>query len=108
MAIRRLGLLMADITIPGFGARPSRWRTDWTRVGALLTQRRWLLPFTMLFALGLSAAEVRSEYLQKRCDSPLGRLAVKAKLDLYYSNCQCMRHALDFSDPCNSMYLPMM
>ena len=99
---------MADITVPGFGTRRSRWRTDWTRVGVLLTQRRWLLLFTMLFALGWIAAEVRSEYLQKRCDSPLGRLAVKAKLDLYYSNCHCMKHALDFSDPCNSMYPPML
>jgi len=98
---------MADITIPGFGARRSRWRTDSTRVGVLLTKCRWFLLFTMLFALGWSAVEVRSEYLQKRCDSPLGRLAVKAKVDLYYSNCQCMKHALDFSDPCNSMYLPM-
>jgi hypothetical protein len=98
---------MADITIPGFGARHPHWRTDRTRVGVLLTQRRWLLLFMMLFALGWSAAEVRSEYLQKRCDSPLGRLAVKAKVDLYYSNCQCMKHALDFRDPCNSMYFPL-
>jgi hypothetical protein len=108
MVIRPKGLLMADITIPGLGVRPSRWRTDWTRFGLLLTKRRWLLLFTMLFALGWSAVEVRSEYLQKRCDSPLGRLAVKARLDLYYSNCRCMKHALDFRDPCNSIYFPLL
>jgi hypothetical protein len=38
-------------------------------------------------------------------DSPIGKLAVRLKLDSYYSNCKCMTHSLDFSDPCNSMYL---
>jgi hypothetical protein len=30
------------------------------------------------------------------------------KLDCYYSGCKCTKPALDFRDPCNSMYLPLM
>jgi hypothetical protein len=43
-----------------------------------------------------------------RCQTTIGRLAVRLKLDTYYSNCQCMKHSLDFSDACNSMYLPLL
>jgi hypothetical protein len=46
--------------------------------------------------------------LKKRCGSPLGRLAVQTKLDMYYSNCRCMKHGVDHSDPCNSAYVPVL
>lgn len=36
-----------------------------------------------------------------RCQTTLGRLAVRLKLDSYYSNCQCMKPSADFSDVCN-------
>jgi hypothetical protein len=42
-----------------------------------------------------------------RCQTIIGRLAVRLKLDTYYSNCQCMKHSLDFSDACNSMYITL-
>jgi hypothetical protein len=37
----------------------------------------------------------------------VGKLAVRLKLDAYYSSCQCMTHSFDLSDPCNSMYIPI-
>ncbi len=61
-----------------------------------------------LLVLGATFACVLAEYMERRCDSPLGKLAVQLKLDAYYSNCKCMTHMLDFSDPCNSMYIPLL
>jgi hypothetical protein len=97
---------MVDLPLPGYGVRP-RWPVDWTRAGVILTKRRWLLLFTMLLVLGWSGVivEAAAEYAQKKCDSPLGKLAVRLKMDSHFSNCRCMKPALDFSDPCNSMYL---
>jgi len=43
-----------------------------------------------------------------RCETIIGRLAVRLKMDSYFSNCQCMKPSLDFSDACNSMYLPLL
>jgi hypothetical protein len=61
-----------------------------------------LLAFTFLLANGVSFASVYTQAKERRCDSPLGELAVKLKLDSYYSSCQCMTHTFDFSDACNS------
>ena len=97
-------MLMVDATLPPI-ARPTRWRAG-PRITPVLLKRGAALVLAFLIALGWSAVMV--EYGQKRCDSPLGRLAVALKLDSYYSNCSCMKHALDFRDPCNSMYIPLL
>lgn len=76
----------------------------------IVTPRRWLRHISryllaailMLIVLNLSMAV--AEYRQRKCDSPIGKLAVSLKLDMYYSSCHCMKHSLDFSDPCNSGY----
>src|ERR1700745_1760454 len=57
----------------------------------------------IFLAYGLSEALV--DYAQRRCNSPIGKLAVRMKLDQYYSGCKCIKPALDFSDACNTMYL---
>jgi hypothetical protein len=95
---------MADISFPGHDT-VTRWRGR-IRVTPVLLQRGRGLLLAFLLALGVSF--VLSEATKDRCDNVLGRLAVRFKLDSYYSNSQCMTHALDFSDPCNSMYLPML
>jgi len=69
-------------------ARLSRWRV---LLGAIL----------LVFGVCI-AAEIVSN---NRCDTRLAKILVAAKLDRYFSNCQCMKPSLDFSDACNSMYL---
>ena len=54
-----------------------------------------------------SVAAVREVTAEDRCKSQIGRWAVALKLDYKYSSCQCMKPSLDFSDPCNSMYIPL-
>jgi hypothetical protein len=51
------------------------------------------------------AAEIVSN---NRCDTRIAKILVAAKLDSYFSNCQCIKPSLDFSDACNSMYLPLL
>jgi hypothetical protein len=46
-------------------------------------------------------AAVNEATAKDRCQTTLGRLAVQLKLDSHYSNCQCMKPSLDFSDACN-------
>jgi len=84
---------------------PTRWRTS-PRIRPVLLKRATGLILAFLLALGVSFA--LTEYMERRCDRPLGKLAVQLKLDAYYSNCKCMTHMLDFSDPCNSMYIPLL
>jgi hypothetical protein len=58
----------------------------------------------LAFLLALGVSFVLAEATKDRCDNVVGRLAVRLKLDSYYSGCRCMTHSMDFSDPCNSMY----
>jgi hypothetical protein len=83
---------------------------DWGKYGVHLLRERWRFFLTLLFVLGFSAvmADAIVDYQNQKCDSPIGKLAVRLKYDLYYSNCQCMKHSLDLSDACNSMYIPIM
>jgi len=64
----------------------------------------------LLLALLASASwvAVNEASKQDRCETTIGRLAVRFKLDSYFSGCQCMKPSLDFSDSCNSMYLPLL
>jgi hypothetical protein len=57
---------------------------------------------------GLSWVAVNEASAKDRCETTIGRLAVQFKLDSYFSNCQCMRHSLDFSDSCNLIYFPVL
>jgi hypothetical protein len=88
---------MADITtdIP-------RWRTATSAYR--LKAYQWLL--LGLLACG-SWVAVNEASKQDRCETIVGRLAVRFKLDSYFSGCQCMKPSMDFSDSCNSMYLPL-
>jgi hypothetical protein len=65
---------------------------------------QWLL--LVLLSCGCWVA-VNEATAKDRCETIAGRLAVRFKMDSYFSNCQCMKPSLDFSDSCNSMYLPL-
>jgi hypothetical protein len=67
---------------------------------------QWLL--LCLLACVVSWVAVNEASARNRCETTIGRLAVRLKLDSYYSGCRCMKHSLDFSDACNSMYLPLL
>jgi hypothetical protein len=84
------------VDIPLSGREP-------TAFGALKLARLLLTMF--LIASGCWVA-VNEAAAKDKCQTTLGKLAVRFKLDSYYSGCRCMTHSLDFSDACNSMYLP--
>jgi hypothetical protein len=90
---------MADIStdIP-------RWRSPITAYRRLTGYQ--LLVIAIL-AVGCWTAVAQATE-KDQCKTPIGRLAVELTLDQYYSNCHCMKHSLDFSDACNSMYLPLL
>jgi heme/copper-type cytochrome/quinol oxidase subunit 3 len=71
-----------------------------------LKRARWLL--TMVLVASGCWVAVNEATEKDKCKTTVGRLAVHFKLDAYYSNCQCMKHSLDFSDSCNSMYIPLL
>jgi hypothetical protein len=92
---------MADVTFP------DNRRT----AGRLVTANRLRLAQRLLLAGFLAWgcwAAVNEATAKENCETTLGRLAVRFKLDSYFSNCQCMKPSLDFSDSCNSMYLPLL
>jgi hypothetical protein len=84
-------------------------KTDTPRLRTLTSAYRlkvyqWLL---LCLLACVSWVAVNEASAKDRCETTIGRLAVRLKLDSYFSNCQCMKHSLDFSDSCNSMYLPL-
>ena len=87
---------MVDMPIPE--------RSAPTSAGALKLARRLL---TLVLISSACWVAVKETTEKDKCQTTLGRLAVRLKLNSYYSNCQCMTHSLDFSDSCNSMYLPL-
>jgi hypothetical protein len=88
---------MTDVTFPD-----DRRAAGCSVTASRLRLAQWLL-LAVFLALGCWAA-VNEATARDKCETTLGRLAVRFKLDAYYSNCQCMTHSLDFSDSCNSMY----
>jgi hypothetical protein len=83
---------MADITtnIPGVATRTSAFRLKWAQLLLL-----------SILACGCWVA-VNEATAKDRCQTTLGRVAVRLKLDSYYSGCRCMQPGvMDFSDPCN-------
>ena len=98
---------MLDVTLPRPNL-PSRWRPG-PRLTAIIQIRAASLVVAFLLALGWSAASItHAQFTEKRCDSFVGKLAVRLKLDRFYSNCQCVTHSLDFSDACNSAYISIL
>jgi hypothetical protein len=95
---------MVDVPLPGHDT-PTPWRSG-PRITPVLLQRARGLLLAFLLALGVSF--VLSEAAKDKCDAVVGGLAVRLKLDFYYSSCQCMTPSLDFGDPCNSMYIPVL
>lgn len=63
-----------------------------------LTQYQLLVLAVLAVGCWTAVAEIT---IKDRCKTPLGRLAVKLKLDTYYSGCQCMKRSLDLRDVCN-------
>jgi hypothetical protein len=92
---------MADVTFPD--DRPTTGRL--TTASCLRLARRLLL--AVFVAWGCWAA-VKDATAEDRCETTLGRLSVRFKLDAYFSSCQCMKHSLDFSDACNSAYFAIL
>jgi hypothetical protein len=76
-----------------------------TSFGALKRAQRLLAAILIASACWVAVNEATEK---DKCKTTFGRLAVHFKLDSYFSNCQCMTHSLDFSDACNSMYLPLL
>lgn len=87
-----------DNDLRGFRVQPRR-RPWWIK--ALVGTGKVVVPLIMGLTLGLAI----DQNSQDKCKTLIGRIAVKMKWDQYYSHCQCMSPALDFSDPCNSFYL---
>jgi len=76
-------------------------QSNWAR----LTLLRVLIG-AIVIAFGVCiAAEIVSN---NRCDTRLAKILVAVKLDSYFSNCQCMKPTMDFSDACNYMNLPLL
>jgi hypothetical protein len=74
-----------------------------TTVGALKQVLRIL---AAVLIVSVCWAAVNETTAEKKCDTKLRRLSVYLKLDSYFSNCQCMKHSLELSDRCSTMYLP--
>jgi hypothetical protein len=93
---------VVDIPLNSLGV-PVRWRArPNTRSVNIAMKVAFLLMVLVAFTWAWIA--VATDVAQRRCDSPIGRLAVRLKLDSYYSNCRCLKPSLDFSEACNSMY----
>jgi hypothetical protein len=93
---------MVDMPLPDL---PSKWRPDAPTTVFDLKRARWLLGAILIVSACWVA--VNQATAKDKCQTTLGRLAVQFKLDSYFSNCHCMKPSLDFSDACNSMYLPL-
>ena len=94
---------MVDMPLPDL---PSKWRPDSPTTIFDLKLARWLLAaFLTASACWVAVDEATEKY---KCQTRLGRLAVHFKVDAYYSNCQCMKHSLDFGDSCNLIYMTLL
>jgi hypothetical protein len=79
---------------------PTTWRPRAPTTAAALKQARLLLALVLISSGCWIAVNEASE--KDKCQTTLGRTAVRLKLDSYYSRCQCTKPGvLDFSDPCN-------
>jgi hypothetical protein len=95
---------MVDIPLPP-PSQPASWKERLIKTRAIVLKKGVLAGALGALFLAYGLSEALTDYMQRRCNSPIGKLAVRMKLDNYYSSCKCMSPKLDFSDPCNSMYL---
>jgi hypothetical protein len=95
---------MVDVPLPP-PSKPAIWPGRF-KVRAILLNKAVVGAALGALFLAFGLSEALTDYAQRRCDSPIGKLAVRMKLDMYYSNCKCMTHAMDFRDGCNSMLIP--
>jgi hypothetical protein len=88
---------MVDISLPGL---PSR--------GQLITRASLAKAIALLsgLLLALSWSAVDNERL--RCEFKQGGFSGAFNSAFDRGSCKCKQPKLDFSDPCNSMYLPML
>jgi len=86
---------------------PSKWRPDAPTSGVALKRAQLILMAILLLASSCWVA--MNEATEKNpCETKLAKLSVYLNLDSYYSGCRCMKPSLDFSDSCNSMYIPIL
>jgi hypothetical protein len=79
---------------------PTTWRPRAPTTAVALKQARLLLSLVLISSGCWIAVNEASE--KDKCQTTLGRMAVRLKLDSYYSSCRCVKlGVLDFSDPCN-------
>jgi len=79
---------------------PTTWRPRAPTTAPALKQARLLLALVLISSGCWIAVNEISE--KDKCQTTFGRMAVRLKLDSYYSGCRCMTPGvLDFSDPCN-------
>jgi hypothetical protein len=97
---------VVDISLGPLGT-PVRWRAG-PKAGFVSIAMGSAFLLLVLVALTWVWSVATTNAAQRKCDAPIGKLAVRLKLDIYYSNCRCMKHSLDFGDPCNSMYIPLL
>lgn len=92
---------MADIALPQ-PAPPVRWRDGRhiTRAGLIIAAT---LLIALLLAMGWSAVNTE----QIRCEFKQGGFSAAFSSGFNIGNCNCKQPKLDFSDPCNSMYIPL-
>jgi hypothetical protein len=98
---------MVDVTLPP-PSQPSSWKGRLIKMRAIVLKKGVLAGAVGALFLAFGLSEGLTDYMQRRCNSPIGKLAVRMKLDYHYSGCKCMSPSLDFSDPCNSMYIPIL
>jgi hypothetical protein len=93
---------MVDVPLPP--RRPTIWPGR-LKVRAVLLNKAVIGAALGALFLAFGLSEALTDYAQRRCDSPIGKLAVRMKLDMYYSHCKCMTPEMDLRDGCNSMYI---
>jgi hypothetical protein len=79
--------------------QPKTWRPSVPAMAIALKQARLLLAVVLISSGCWIAVNEASE--KHKCQTTLGRLAVRLKLDSRYSGCRCVKPMMDFSDSCN-------
>jgi hypothetical protein len=85
---------MSDVSVPIRPLSPVFANVPWARFGKLL--------LAFLIALNWSAVLTKTE---DRCESS-GGFSSGFSPGYETNRCECKTPSLDFSDPCNSMYIP--
>jgi hypothetical protein len=89
---------MVDITLP----RPA--------VGPRITPHDLLLVWALLvaFLIALNWSAVLTQTAQRSCDTTTGGFSNGFSSGYETLRCRCQPPSLDFTDPCNSIYIPIL